>query len=71
MFMWGSAAEWAGFAGEILVALAIVWELDETRRANFLSTSANFGNLDHSLRSIILLCGVTSFVMQPSVWFAP
>jgi hypothetical protein len=37
MFMWGSVAEWAGFVGELVVAAAIVWELDETRRQNFLS----------------------------------
>ena len=37
MFMWGSIAEWAGFVGELVVAAAIVWELDETRRHNFLS----------------------------------
>jgi len=37
MFMWGNVAEWAGFVGELVVAAAIVWELDETRRHNFLS----------------------------------
>jgi hypothetical protein len=37
MFTWGNAAEWAGFVGELVVAAAIVWELDETRRFNFLS----------------------------------
>jgi hypothetical protein len=37
MFMWGNLAEWAGFVGELVVAAAIVWELDETRRFNFLS----------------------------------
>jgi len=37
MFMWGSVAEWAGFVGEVAVAVAIVWELDENRRFNFLS----------------------------------
>jgi hypothetical protein len=37
MFIWGSVAEWASFVGEIVVAAAIVWELDETRRFNFLS----------------------------------
>jgi hypothetical protein len=37
MFIWGSVAEWAGFVGELVVAAAIVWELDETRRFNFLS----------------------------------
>lgn len=42
MFMWGSAAEWAGFVGELVVAVAIVWELDETRRANFLLEVSSF-----------------------------
>jgi hypothetical protein len=37
MFMWGNVAEWAGFVGELVVAAAIVWELDENRRFNFLS----------------------------------
>jgi hypothetical protein len=37
MFTWGNVAEWAGFVGELVVAAAIVWELDETRRFNFLS----------------------------------
>ncbi len=41
MFMWGNLAEWAGFVGELVVAAAIVWELDETRRFNFLSEASS------------------------------
>lgn len=37
MFTWGNIAEWAEFVGELVVAGAIVWELEETRRFNFLS----------------------------------
>ena len=40
-----SIPEWAAAAGEVLIAFAIWWEIEENRRDNFLKEAAEIGKL--------------------------